>query len=83
MKIFIAWSGDTSHELAKLLHGWLPDVIQSLDPFMSSEDIRTGSRSITELSKQLEQTNFGILCTTPTNLDSTWMHFEAGPFPNT
>lgn len=78
MKVFLAWSGASSHHVAKLLHGWLPDVIQSVEPFMSSEDIRTGTRWFNEIGTQLEQTNFGILCTTPANLDSTWMHFEAG-----
>jgi|ERR1700683_973350 len=78
MKIFLAWSGEASKSLAQLLHRWLPDVIQSLQPFMSEEDIRSGRRWLSEIGKQLAQTNFAILCATPDSLGSPWMHFEAG-----
>jgi hypothetical protein len=78
MRIFLAWSGDASEHVAELLHGWLPDVIQVLQPFMSSESVRSGQRWLTEIGASLEKTDFAILCMTPTNLDSAWIHFEAG-----
>jgi hypothetical protein len=78
MEIFIAWNGEASKKLAEVLYNWLPDVIQTVSPFMSSESIRSGQRWFEEIGARLEKTDFAILCTTPTNLKSTWMHFEAG-----
>ena len=78
MQIFIAWSGEPSKSLASALHSWLPDVVPAAKPFMSSEDIRKGQRWFTEIGAQLEKTNFAILCVTSENLESPWMHFEAG-----
>jgi hypothetical protein len=78
MKIFISWSGDVSHRAALKLRDWLPDVVQSAEPFVSSEDIKEGTRWANELAGTLEQYSLGILCITPQNLDSRWLNFEAG-----
>jgi hypothetical protein len=43
------WSGEPSHSVAALLYEWLPRFIQSIDPFLSSEDIRKGARWFTEI----------------------------------
>lgn len=78
MKIFISWSGDVSREVAAVLNGWLPLVNQHIEPFMSSEDIEKGSRWLSHLSQELQDTNFGLLCLTPDNVDAPWICFEAG-----
>lgn len=78
MRIFISWSGEQSRQIAEALRGWLPLVMQSLEPFLSSVDIRQGSRWGNEISSQLEGTNFGIVCLTPSNLEAPWIMFEAG-----
>ena len=44
MKVFISWSRDISHETALAFKGWLPSVIQSIESFVSSEDIAKGGR---------------------------------------
>ncbi|HEX8265309.1 MAG TPA: hypothetical protein VF596_07770 [Pyrinomonadaceae bacterium] len=59
MKIFISWSGERSHQVAQALFSWLPKVIQTIEPFLSSENIESGSRWHTEIASQLESTNFG------------------------
>jgi hypothetical protein len=78
MDIFICWSGTASHVLAEGLRAWLPRVIQAARPFLSSEDIRKGQRWNDEVKGRLAKTNFAILCMTPENLESRWIHFEAG-----
>ncbi len=45
---------------------------------MSQHDLSSGGRWTEQLSKELEQSNFGIICLTPDNLQSSWILFEAG-----
>jgi hypothetical protein len=78
MKVFISWSGERSRLVAEALRYWLPKVIQAIQPWMSSSDIEKGTRWRTDIASELEQTSIGIICLTPENLDSTWLHFEAG-----
>jgi len=78
MNVFISWSGKRSHQLALLLHDWLPSVIQAVRPYVSSEDILKGTRWPMDLARELEETAFGILCIVPGNADAAWLNFEAG-----
>jgi hypothetical protein len=78
MKVFISWSGLRSKKLANALHDWLPLVLQNVQPYMSSEDITTGTRWLGSISSELESSNFGVFCLTPENLTAPWIHFEAG-----
>jgi hypothetical protein len=63
MKIFISWSKEPSKQIAEALAEWLPDVIQSLKPWVSRE-IPAGSRWNTEIANELSSTKFGIICVT-------------------
>ena len=78
MKVFISWSGERSKKLAEALREWLPNVIQALDPWMSSEDIDKGARWYVDIVSQLESSYYGIICLTSDNIESPWIHFEAG-----
>jgi hypothetical protein len=78
MQVFISWSGDTSKHVALALRDWLPQVIQAVEPWMSDEDLQKGSRWLEVIGKQLEKNHVGIICLTHANLDSEWIHFEAG-----
>ncbi|MFE2374008.1 hypothetical protein [Streptomyces sp. NPDC059398] len=78
MKVFLSWSGERSRQVAEALKCWLPDVIQELDPWVSSQDIAKGGRGIDEITHELAATDFGIICVTPENQASTWINFEAG-----
>jgi len=78
MKVFISWSGDLSKEIAKLLTEYIPDVIQEIEPFLSSNDIEKGERWSDRIAKELDETSFGILCITRENFRSDWIAFEAG-----
>lgn len=78
MKVFISWSGDVSRRAAMALKDWLPNVIQTVDPFVSSENIQKGARWFTDVGAELEAAKFGIICLTPDNLTAPWLLFEAG-----
>jgi hypothetical protein len=78
LKIFISWSGERSKSVAKALKDWLPIVVQYVDPWMSDRDIKSGERWFLEISKQLEDAQFGIICLTPENIEKPWILFEAG-----
>ena len=78
MKVFISWSGSKSQHVVEALREWLPDVINSVEPFVSSEDIHAGARWQRELASQLDLSNFGIVCVTRENQAEPWLNFEAG-----
>jgi TIR domain len=78
MKTFISWSGRRSKAVADALYVWLKDVIQAIDPWISSEEIRKGTRWNVELARELETTHIGVVCLTPENLTAPWLLFEAG-----
>jgi hypothetical protein len=78
MKVFISWSGSRSKQIAKILHDWLPIVLQNIEAFMSTEEIEKGVRWFSNIATELENCNFGLVCLTPENLTAPWIHFEAG-----
>lgn len=82
MKIFISWSGHRSRVIAETLNDWLRRVIQAVRPFYSPE-IEKGAKWSDEVDAALEGTSFGIICLTPDNLNSTWIHYEAGALSKT
>lgn len=78
MKVFISWSGAKSLAVAEVLREELPCLINELEIFVSSEDIEKGSAWFPKIATELESSHFGIICLTPENLQSRWLHFEAG-----
>jgi TIR domain len=83
MKVFISWSGPRSRHVARALHGWLPEIVQYVEPWMSHENIQAGARWTSEINDQLSQTKFGIICLTPENQHKPWLMFEAGALAKT
>ncbi|WP_302953892.1 TIR domain-containing protein [[Clostridium] scindens] len=83
MKVFISWSGTKSHKVGLVFRDWLPSVIQSLEPYVSSEDIDKGARWSSDIAKELEDSSFGILCVTKENIEAPWLSFEAGALSKT
>jgi hypothetical protein len=77
VKLFICWSGFRSHRIAEALSAWIPLVFGQVQPFLSSE-ITKGARWFDVLRCELIGSQAGLLCITPENLESPWLHFEAG-----
>src|SRR5215217_2697511 len=77
MKLFISWSGDVSCQIAQEIRDWIP-LILNVKPFMTASDIEKGAQWPGVISRELEQSNYGIVCLTRDNLQSQWLAFEAG-----
>lgn len=78
MNVFLSWSGDHSHDVAKAFSDWLPQVINALKPWISSEDIKKGTRWFEEIGSTLSESNAGIIFVTSENSNAPWLNFEAG-----
>lgn len=77
-KIFISWSGELSRQLAEAVRNWLPGVLQYVKPYFTPDDIEKGTKWSTEIIKELEESEVGIICLTRDNLNKPWILFEAG-----
>ena len=78
MDIFVSWAGSGSHQIPLVLRQWLPEVLCFVRPWVSSEDIRKGTRWSDELWGRLQNTSYSIVCVTPDAVRSPWVNFEAG-----
>jgi hypothetical protein len=83
IKVFISWSGKRSLAVAETLYDWLPSVIQAIEPWMSPSEINKGGHWIKELELGLKRSKVGIICLAQDNLESPWLHFEAGAISKT
>ena len=78
MKVFLGWSGERSQAVGAVLREWLPLILHYVEPWLSETDVAAGTRWAHVIAKELESSNFGIICVTPENLHSPWIPFEAG-----
>jgi len=78
VKVFISWSGEPSCSIARSLYEWLPLVVQHVKPWMSDEEILSGTRWNDRVAVALNETDFGIVCVTRNNQHKPWLMFEAG-----
>lgn len=78
MQVFIGWSGERSQQAARKLYSWLKLVIPQVELWMSEFNIDSGAPWPAELTQALSESDTGILCLTPENLESGWLLFEAG-----
>ena len=78
MKVFISWSGERGKAFAKVLHAWLPGVLQAVRPFFSPDDIVKGARWANDVGAELDASQVGIIVVTRESLSSPWVMFEAG-----
>jgi tetratricopeptide (TPR) repeat protein len=83
MNVFISWSGTRSRSFALVIHDWLQSVVQAASPWMSDRDIGAGERWNEQIARRLRETEFGLICLTPSNLTAPWLLFEAGALAKT
>lgn len=77
-KVFVSWSGERSRLVAKSLGDWLEDVLQGVRTFMSDTNIAAGDLWFERIADNIADSVFAVICVTPENLTSEWLHFEAG-----
>jgi hypothetical protein len=78
MKVFISWSGERSLAIANAIRGWIPAVLNSVHPYITSKDLDKGTVWSTEITTNLAAAQMGIICLTAENLTEPWVLFEAG-----
>ena len=78
MRLFISWSGDKSQKIAELLKGLFHKVVQSLEPWVSSEDIETGSVWFSQICNEIREDCNSVIVVTKENKENPWIMFEAG-----
>lgn len=81
MKVFLSWSGQSSNHIAKTFEAWLPRFLQAVEPWISSH-MAKGTVWDNEISRELNETKAGIFCLAPDNLESPYLHYEAGAISN-
>ena len=79
MSIFICWSGDRSHELAKAVKDLVVGTLslEKNDVFVS-DSIEKGVAWFDSVVKELQASKAGIVCITADTSEVPGMHFEAG-----
>jgi len=82
LRVFLSWSGKKSRKIAEVLSIWLRQIINAVDPWISSE-MEKGIRWGSEIAHRLEESKVGIICLTRENLNENWILFEAGALSKT
>lgn len=82
MKVFVSWSGVRSQAVAIALRDWLRQALHPVETWMSEEDIAKGKNWDLAITTAFRESRFSIVCLTPENLESRWLHFEAGAIAN-
>ena len=82
MNIFLSWSGERSHLVAKAFKKCLPLIFNGLDIYLSSS-MNKGVPWAAALDEALEKADFAILCVTRENRSAPWMMYEAGVLSQT
>ena len=76
--VFISWSGELSKNFGQALHKWIPAALQNVKPYFTPEDVEKGTKWDSQIAKELQESNVGIICLTRDNLEKPWILFEAG-----
>ncbi|GJL63830.1 MAG: hypothetical protein NPIRA04_24840 [Nitrospirales bacterium] len=78
MKLFISWSGSKSNQVAVVLRNWLRQLFPTIEPFLSTDNLKKGTQWSDGLLTGLNQAEHGLICLTRQNYQEPWILFEAG-----
>ena len=78
MQIFTSWSGERSKAAALGLRSLLQDLFEDAVDVFISEHINPGEAWAVRLGRELEESEFGIICIAQENARAPWLLFEAG-----
>lgn len=78
MNVYVSYSGELSRDIASVIKECFPMIIQSLNVFVSAQDVKIGSFWRSELERTMEESECAIICITKENNNSPWLIFEAG-----
>jgi hypothetical protein len=76
-KIFLCWSKRRSKAIAGAWDRLLPEIIKGVKTVLSTE-FQKGKEWSKLLRRDLDEAKTGIVFLTPENVDTPWIHFEAG-----
>lgn len=77
-QLFISFSGGRSKIVAEAFRRLLPTFFPNGINIFISTEMESGSRWLSAVFDTLESSTFAIVCLTPDNVMSPWLHFEAG-----
>lgn len=77
-KVFISWSGQLAKKVAAVWLDLVKETFDTVEPFMSEENIGAGERGLAKIALELAGTKFGIIVVTQENQNSPWLNYEAG-----
>ena len=77
-KVFISWSGELAKQIAFVWKDLVKETFDTVQPFMSEENIGAGERNLAKIADELAGTGFGIIVVTQENQNSAWLNYEAG-----
>ncbi len=77
VKVFISWSGEASHQVAKTLRDWVPQVLQSVEPWLASSELISGQPVAKSIEGSITSADVVLLCLTRQNMLSNWTKIES------
>jgi hypothetical protein len=80
--VFVSWSGEASGRIANEFSQFIIDVVPRAKVFLSKE-IERGKLWSVKIAEALQKCEIGVICLTPDNLASPWVHYEAGALAKT
>jgi hypothetical protein len=75
--LFVSWSGPRARSLAEALSQWLPGVLPTYRPWISSRQ-RRGTDWAAVLFERIAAARATVVCLTSDSIAAPWMLFEAG-----